>query len=395
MSESGKRRATAKRGGAGRASGAAAGEASGDTTGEARGDAAGEVRTRPAGRKRREGRSTVLVTGGTGFLGSQLVRQLVSAGDADVRVLARSSPEWLEELGVDMVTGNITDRDAVARAVDGVDAIYHLAGLVSRAGEHVREMYDVHVEGTRILCEAATGAGAQTMVLASTSGTLAVSRDASVISTEDGPQPLELVLKWPYYASKVFQESTALEHFRGDGRRLVILNPSMLFGPGDDRLTSTRVILDFLERKIPVTPSGGLSFVDARDVALACRAAIRHGEHGKRYLLGAANWSFRELFERLERLTKVTAPRFTLPGALAGTGVKLLSEMRKRWTAAAPQVEPAELEMAGYYWYTDASRARHELGFAPRDPYDTLADTVAYVRERFLAAEGESVLVAD
>jgi len=342
------------------------------------------------GRAGRDGGSettaTVLVTGGTGFLGSHLVRQLAGAADADVRVLARGEPEWRGELdGVEVVTGSITDADAVARAVDGVSEIYHLAGLVSRAGDHVREMYEVHVEGTRRLSEAARAAGVRTMVLVSTSGTIAVSRDPDAVATEESPRPLDIVLKWPYYASKTYQESTALEHFGGDDRRLVILNPSLLFGPGDERLTSTRVILDFLERKIPVIPPGGLNFVDVRDVALACRAAMRHGAHGERYLLGAANWSFRELFERLERLTKVQGPRLPLPSALASTGVRLLSEMRRRWSGA-PEVEPAELDIASHFWYFSSERARHALGFAPRDPYDTLVDTVGFVRLRFLEA---------
>ena len=333
-------------------------------------------------------KAPVLVTGGTGFLGAHLVRQLVAAKEAPVRVLSRGAPDWLEELGVEHIPGSITDRDDVARAVEGVERIHHLAGIVSRAGEQVREMYQAHVEGTRILCEAAREAGVTTIVLASTSGTIGASRDAASVATEDSLQPLDVILKWPYYASKVFQERTALEHFSGEGRRLVIMNPSFLLGPGDERLSSTRVILDYLERKIPVTPGGGLSFVDVRDVALAFRAAMRHGQHGERYLLGAVNWSFAELFERLERMTKIARPRFVLPESLASTGVALLGEMRKRFASRAPEIEPAELDMATHFWYVDSTKARRELGFAPRDPYETLADTVAYTRERFLEAEG-------
>ena len=358
-------------------------------------ESAGDGRQRNGGKRSRGGSrkregspsGTVLVTGGTGFLGSHLVRQLAGAGDASVRVLARSTPSWLGEVDdVEVATGSVTDADVLQRAMEGVTVVHHLAGLVSRAGDHAREMYEVHVEGTRRLCEAARRAGVPRMVLVSTSGTIAVSREENVIATEESPQPLDIALKWPYYASKIYQERTALEHFRGEGRTLVILNPSLLLGPGDERLTSTRVILDYLERKIPVVPPGGLSFVDARDVALACRAAMRHGGHGERYLLGAANWSFRELFERLERMTKVPAPRLTLPPALASTGVRLLSEVRKRWSGA-PEVEPAELDIASHFWYFDSEKARHALGFAPRDPYDTLLDTVAFVRERFLEPE--------
>ncbi|MBJ6954640.1 Rossmann-fold NAD(P)-binding domain-containing protein, partial [Vibrio cholerae] len=90
----------------------------------------------------------------------------------------------------------------------------------------------------------------------------------------------------------------------GDGRRLVILNPSLLLGPGDERLSSTKFILDFLAGRIMTMPSGGLSFVDARDAARTFISALERGKHGDRYLLGAANWTFRDFFGRLERLTK-------------------------------------------------------------------------------------------
>ena len=154
------------------------------------------------------------------------------------------------------------------------------------------------------MCEAAQAAGVRTIVLASTSGTIAVTEDGDTIPDEEWLTPLEIVSRWPYYASKIYQERVALENFSGANRRLVIMNPSLLLGPGDDRLSSTKVILDFLARKIMAVPGGGLSFVDARDAATVLRVAMRRGRHGERYLVGAANWSFDKFFGRLERQTK-------------------------------------------------------------------------------------------
>lgn len=324
-----------------------------------------------------------LVTGGTGFLGSHLVRELVAAGVPRVRVMATTRPAWLEELGVEVLTGSVTSAEDAARAVEGAGAVYHLAGRVSRDASDAHRMYELHVTGTRVLCEAASAAGVRSLVLASTSGTVAVTEDGDLTPDEEWPPPLDIISRWPYYTSKLYQERVALEHFNGAGRRLVVVNPSLLLGPGDARLSSTGVVLDFLSRKIVSVPKGGLSFVDARDAARALVAAMSEGRHGERYLLGAANWTFEEFFGRLERLTKVNGPRIALPSRLTLAGARGLHALYRHWKLAPP-VEPTEIEMANYFWYLDSSKAERELGFAPRDPQTTLHDTVTYVRQNFL-----------
>ena len=330
-------------------------------------------------------RASTLITGGTGFLGSHLVRQLVEEGARDLRVMATSIPDWLVDLGVETFSGSITAPEDVKRAVEGITEVYHLAGKVSRERKDAREMYEVHVEGTRLLCDAAKSAGVKTIVLASTSGTIAVTEDGEVIPDETYAAPLEIISRWPYYASKTYQEMAALERFSGRGLRLVIMNPSLLLGPGDDRLSSTKVVLDFMAKKIGAVPTGGVSFVDARDAALTFRNAMKKGRHGERYLLGAANWTFNKFFGRLERLTKISAPRFALPARIAVGGAQLVDSFFKQWDWASP-VEPGAIEMAQYYWYLNCSKAARELAFKPRDPSETLHDTVSYLRENFLGS---------
>lgn len=328
-------------------------------------------------------RATTLITGGTGFLGAHLVRQLIDEGAKDIRVMATSIPDWLVDLGVETFAGSITNADDNKRAVEGISEIYHLAGKVSRERKDSREMFDIHVEGTRLLCDAAKTAGTKTIVLASTSGTIAVTQDGDVVPDETYPPPLEIISRWPYYASKAYQEMAALERFNGKGLRLVIMNPSLLLGPGDDRLSSTKVVLDFMARKIGAVPTGGVSFVDARDAAKTFLTAMKKGRHGERYLLGAANWTFSKFFGRLERLTKISAPWIALPSRLAITGSQLLDSLFKQWDMSSP-VEPGAIEMAQYFWYLNCSKAARELGFRPRDPGETLHDTVTYLRENFL-----------
>jgi dihydroflavonol-4-reductase len=328
----------------------------------------------------------ILITGGTGFLGSHLLRALISSGERNLRVLSTTAPEWLSDFGVEVIQGSITSPEAVARAVKDVSAIYHLAGLVSREAEDAHRMYQLHVDGTRLLCDAAREAGTQAIILASTSGTIAVTEDGDEIPDETYPPPLKIITRWPYYASKYYQERVALERFDGDGRKLVILNPSLLLGPGDERLSSTKFILDFLAGRIMTVPSGGLSFVDARDAAQAFINALERGKHGERYLLGAVNWTFRELLGRLERLTKRGGPRFTLPSKFAIAGAQAIHALYRHWKLSPP-LDPVAIEMAEYFWYVNPGKAERELSFAPRDPTETLHDTVEYVRERFLGRE--------
>src|SRR5712691_9355545 len=329
---------------------------------------------------------TTLITGGTGFLGAHLVRQLIESGAKDIRVMATSIPEWLTGLGVDTVEGSVTNADDVARAVEGVTEIYHLAGKVSREQDDARERYRLHVEGTRLLCDAARKAGAHTMVLASSSGTIAVTEKGDVVPDETYNPPLDIIARWPYYASKAYQEMAALERFSGKGLRLVIMNPSLLLGPGDDRLSSTKVVLDFMARKISAVPNGGLNFVDVRDTAKAFQAAMKKGRHGERYLLGAVNWTFVKLFDRLERLTKVASPHLALPSRFAITGAHIIDSLFRQCNFASP-IEADTVEMAEYFWYFNHGKARRELGFTPRDPGDTMNDTVRYVKENFLGGK--------
>jgi dihydroflavonol-4-reductase len=328
-----------------------------------------------------------LVTGGTGFLGTHLVRLLAADGDPRaLRVLVQKAPPpWLRELGVEIVTGTVTAPDDVARAVAGVEQIYHLAGMVSHKASEAHRMYAIHVDGTRLVCEAAARAGVRRIVMASTSGTVACSRRDDDVADEETPTPVEIIGRWGYYASKLYQEEAARRACR-DKVELVMLNPSLLLGPGDDRLSSTRPILQFIAREIAMMPAGGTNVVDARDVAALMPVAMTRGVSGARYLVGAVNWTFAELFGRLERLTKVPAPKIKVSGELPFLAARAQAALYEK-LGRKVSVEPESVEMAQYFWYLDAGKAARELGFSPRDPADTLRETVKYVRENLL---GES-----
>ncbi|MFP2924848.1 NAD-dependent epimerase/dehydratase family protein [Pyxidicoccus sp. 3LG] len=317
----------------------------------------------------------LLVTGGTGFLGTHLVPRLTAAGHS-VRLIGRSKPSGTPYAGTEYVPGDLKDRDAVRRALQGVDAVYHLAGLVSFQPKDARKMFELHVDSTRELLRDVREAGIKRVVLASTSGTIAVSKEERV-GTEDDDYPITVVGRWPYYLSKIYEEKLALEYCRKHAIPLVVLNPSLLMGPGDDRLSSTWTVVKFLNQEIPSMPGGGISFVDARDAADAFVQALTRGELYGRHLMGV-NMTLVEFFQRLERLSGVPAPRLRLPSQMNILGGKLLEKWAKM-RGATPTLDPQEVEIGEHYFWLDASKAEAELGFRARDVQETLAETVQHI----------------
>jgi len=320
----------------------------------------------------------LLVTGATGFLGSTLIPMLTGAGH-EVRALVRSGAAIP---GCEIFKGDVRDEDSVTRALQGCQGLYHLAGLVSRDPADARKMYQLHVDGTRNLLEAAGRARLQRIVLASSSGTIGVSRTRRV-ATEDDDYPIEAVGRWPYYLSKIYEEKIAVEHARR-GLPVVILNPSLLLGPGDGRMSSTQDIFRFLMGRIPVMPRGGISFVDVRDAAQTFVAALEHGNVGERHLLGAANWDFHEFFSRLGRIAHQAPPFLRMPSGLKIAAAHLMESLARK-SGREPDLPASDVEMGECWFFIDSTKSERLLGFRPRDPIETLADTVRYVRDHFIA----------
>lgn len=333
----------------------------------------------------------VLVTGATGFIGRHVVRLLLEQGRS-VRALCRGPAEDLAREGAEVVRGDVLDLDSVERALEGVDAVIHGAGAVSRSDEDRPWMMQVHITGTRHVVGAAARANVRRVVNLSTSGVVAVSADPDMVCHEDDPVPLELISRWPYYLSKFLSERAAYDAIRlaKSGTELVTLNPSLVLGPGDLRGSSTTDVQRFLNRELPIVPSGGFSFVDVRDVAETAVACLERGRPGERYLLGAMNLTFVEFFQRLEQVSGVKGPPVAvpLPGKLTRLGVGLLEKLAGTVGAKLP-VSQVEADMASHFWYADPRKAEDELGFRPREPMQTLLDTVRDLRgqpvgERFV-----------
>lgn len=327
----------------------------------------------------------LFVTGATGFLGLHLVDELLAQG-FHLRALVRDqNSAAAQKLAgkVELIRGDIGQAQTLREAMQGCEGLFHCAGMVSRDPEDALAMHRVHVEGTRVCLESAKAAGIKRCVVASTSGIVALSEDPDKISREDDPAPLELLNRFPYYRSKLYAEQVAFS-MNQEGFEVICVNPSLLLGPGDHKGSSTLDVERYLERPSLITPTGGVSFVDARDAAAAMRLAYLQGRPGERYLLASCNCTLRTFFGRLARLAGAQSPTWSTPGgSLARRAAMWFSESARNLLGEDDHLpDPASLEMAYYYWYADASKAERELAWSPREPMQTLSDTIEDLRER-------------
>jgi len=325
---------------------------------------------------------SILITGATGFLGKHLVNQLRAAEpEARLRLLLFDANPWEGDPQIEAVNGDVTSSADVDRVTEGASEIYHLAGFVSRDPKKAELLYRVHIEGTRNVCESALRHRAEKVVHVSSSGTIAVSLGPTTVHNEQSGYKHDVVSRWAYYLSKIFSEKAALWYFTNRQLPVVVVNPALLLGPGDDRMSSTGEVLLFLRRQVMAVPAGGLCFVDARDAAAGIIAAMRSGRPGERYLLGGPNWSFREFFDTLGKLTSLRAPSLAPPLGVSLASARLLRRLMPLVGRSFP-LDDESIRMASHFWYCDSSKARAELGFKSRDPMETLRDTVEDLRRR-------------
>ncbi|MEN9582018.1 MAG: dihydrokaempferol 4-reductase [Pseudomonadota bacterium] len=312
------------------------------------------------------------VGGATGFLGEALVTELLNAGHDVVPTSKRGGTA----AGLVCQAVDACDAEAVRRSAEGCDGAFFCVGKVSRSAADAELLHELNVKATEVALPALAQAGVPRVVYASTSGTIAVGTDPTRVYNESSETPHSIISRWPYYRSKLFGERSALGQCR-EGFEVVVVNPSLLLGPGDKRGSSNRDVMRLLNGTLPALSGGGIAIVDVRDAAQGMRLAFERGRSGERYLLSAANLSCVELFGRLARIANVKAPEIVLPrhreAALLG---HWLYKTSLGLVGGIPAVDAETVDMGSHFWYCDCSRALRELGFAPRDTQETLRDTV-------------------
>lgn len=306
-----------------------------------------------------------LVTGATGFVGAHVVRALLDAGE-EVRCLVRATSDLrnLEGLEVERVEGDLRDPATLAPALVGIRRLFHVAADYRLFVRRPEDIYRANVDGTRALLEAARAAGVERVVHTSSVGALGLC-EAGPPADEETPVVFDEVVGH-YKRSKVLAEREA-ETFAADGMDVVIVNPSTPVGELDVKPTPTgKIIVDFLNRKLPAYVDTGLNVVDVRDVAAGHLLAAQKGQSGRKYILGNQDLTLKAILDLLADITRLPAPTRRLPhwipwvvGAVDTTGARLFGY--------EPSVPLEGVRMSRHRMFFSSERAIRELGL-PQSP---------------------------
>jgi dihydroflavonol-4-reductase len=306
-------------------------------------------------------RAKILVTGGSGFVGSHLVRALLSRGE-DVRCLVRESSRLdnLKDLPVEFAYGDLRDTDSLGKAMKGCKRLYHCAADYRLWAKDPSELYESNVNGTRNIMQAAFNAGVDRVIYTSTVGALGLNDDGTPAS-EETPVALEDMIG--HYKRSKFLAEREVENFIAGGLPVVIVSPSTPVGELDIKPTPTgKIIVDFLRGKMFGFVDTGMNLIDVRDVAEGHILAAERGKPGEKYILGNRNLTLKEIFDLLAEITGLASPKMRVPNLVAET----YARVENFWSIKIAKREPfAPLEsvkMSQHKMWFDSTKAVRELG---------------------------------
>ncbi len=317
------------------------------------------------------------VTGGTGFVGANLIRLLLQEG-YEVKALARpDSPlDNLKGLDLEIVKGDLNDAD-LWQNIGGCEALFHVAAHYSLWRADQQALYQSNVLGTRNILAAARQAKVERVVYTSSVSAIGVGTKGQSVD-ETYQSPVEKLIG-AYKKSKFLAEQEAIKATQA-GQDIVIVNPASPIGAWDTKPTPTGdIVLRFLRRQMPFYLNTGLNFIHVKDVAWGHLLALKHGKTGDRYILGNQNLSLKQLFDQLAQLTNLPAPNRTIPAwlplSLAWIDEYMLARLGK-----TPSIPIDGVRMASQFMYYDPSKAIQELGL-PQTPLTTaLKDAIDWFR---------------
>ncbi|MFY9222711.1 MAG: hopanoid-associated sugar epimerase [Blastocatellia bacterium] len=319
------------------------------------------------------------VTGGTGFVGGNLIRQLLNSG-IKVRALVRpgSDQRNLKDLAIDQVFGDLDNQELLEKAMQGCEWLFHVAAHYSLCIKDSQAIYKANVEGTKKIFAAALTAKVKRIVHTSSVAAIGLAPEGKIADESTTTTVDQLISD--YKKSKFLAEQLAFAASK-DGLPVVIVNPSTPIGPYDVKPTPTGdIVLKFLRRQMPVYVHTGLNLVDVRDVAQGHILAAEKGRVGERYILGNKNVTLKEILDILEKITGLLAPKHSIPHFIpmlvSYFDELLLSKLLNR----QPTVTINGAKMACHPMYYHSEKAVRELGL-PQSPIETaLQDAVTWFK---------------
>ncbi|HKQ05667.1 MAG TPA: hopanoid-associated sugar epimerase [Blastocatellia bacterium] len=321
-----------------------------------------------------------LVTGGTGFVGSHLVRRLL-ARNAEVRCLVRAASRLdnLKDLPVEFATGDLRDVESIKQAVRGVSVVYHCAADYRLWCADPREMYESNVNGSRHVMQAAFDEGIERVVYTSTVGALGLN-DNGTPASEETPVALEDMIG--HYKRSKFLAEEEVRGWAARGLPVVIVNPSTPVGELDIKPTPTgKIIVDFLKGKMFGYVDTGMNLIDVRDCAEGHILAAGRGRVGERYILGGTNLTLKEMFDALAAVTDMPSPRMQVPHWVAESYARLENFWAINVARRAPDVPIESVKMSRHRMWFDSSKAVRELGLPQSPIADALKRAVDWFKE--------------
>jgi len=320
------------------------------------------------------------VTGGTGFVGANLVHELCARGH-EVRVLMRPTADrrGLEGAEYEPVAGDLADGHHLAKAMKGCEWCFHVAASYHLWLADYAPMYRANVDGTRHVLRAAHDAGCSRIVYTSTVGCIGLPTPRNgVWSPTDENAPVSEGQMTNHYKISKWKAEQVAHELAAEGAPVVIVNPSAPIGPRDVKPTPTgKMILDFLKREMPAYIDTGLNYVHVKDVAAGHVLAAEKGRLGERYILGHAdgNWSMKQALDVLADITGLPSPRFRVP-YLVALAAAHVDEIKSKLTGRPPKAPLGGVRMAKYKMFFNPAKAIRELGLPQTSPRQALTDAV-------------------
>jgi dihydroflavonol-4-reductase len=335
----------------------------------------------------------VVVTGASGFIGSAITRALVARQADVVAAIEPGAPQTnLDGLPVERLEADVRDAAAMRAAVAGARVVFHVAAVYRFWAPDPAIFYQVNVDGTRNVLEAARAAGCELVVYTSSVGTLGLERVAERGPADESCAPAIDHLFGLYKQSKYVAEHEVLRA-AANGTPVTLVLPTTPLGPGDHTPTPTgRIVLDYLNGRMPGWFDTALNVVDVDDLATGHLLAAERGVIGRSYIVGGENLELREILGELARATGLAPPRFRVPRPVA-LGAAYVSEVLEgRLLRRAPHVPLEGARMASTRMVFSDARARRELGYRSRPAAEAIERSArwfaenGYVSDRRLAA---------